>query len=47
MRDGEIVQVGPPLEVYDAPADEFVGGFIGNPPMNFLPARSPERDTAS
>jgi multiple sugar transport system ATP-binding protein len=38
MRDGEIVQCGPPLEVYDAPASVFVGGFIGSPPMNFLDA---------
>jgi multiple sugar transport system ATP-binding protein len=42
MRAGRIVQVGGPLEVYDAPADRFVGGFIGNPPMNFLDA-TPER----
>lgn len=42
MRAGRIVQVGGPLEVYDAPADRFVGGFIGNPPMNFL-AVTPER----
>jgi multiple sugar transport system ATP-binding protein len=39
MRHGRIVQIGPPLEVYDAPADEFVGGFLGAPPMNFVPAR--------
>jgi len=38
MRAGRIVQVGGPLEVYGAPADRFVGGFIGNPPMNFLAA---------
>ncbi|MEV0396159.1 ABC transporter ATP-binding protein [Polymorphospora rubra] len=38
MRDGRIAQIGPPLDVYDAPADEFVGGFLGAPPMNFLPA---------
>jgi multiple sugar transport system ATP-binding protein len=44
MRAGKIVQVGNPLEVYDAPADQFVGGFIGNPPMNFLPARLERRD---
>ncbi|NUO59466.1 MAG: ABC transporter ATP-binding protein [Hamadaea sp.] len=37
MRDGRIAQLGPPLEVYDAPADQFVGGFLGSPPMNFLP----------
>jgi len=36
MRAGRIVQLGGPLEVYDHPADVFVGGFIGSPPMNFL-----------
>ncbi|WP_330232086.1 ABC transporter ATP-binding protein [Nocardia sp. NBC_00508] len=36
MRDGAIVQCGPPTEVYDDPATEFVGGFLGSPPMNFL-----------
>jgi multiple sugar transport system ATP-binding protein len=36
MNAGSIIQVGAPLEVYDTPADRFVGGFIGNPPMNFL-----------
>src|SRR5215213_2238019 len=36
MYDGRIVQVDSPLAVYDDPADIFVGGFIGNPPMNFL-----------
>jgi multiple sugar transport system ATP-binding protein len=38
MNRGRIVQLGNPLEVYDNPADTFVGGFIGNPPMNFLEA---------
>jgi multiple sugar transport system ATP-binding protein len=37
MRDGQVVQCGTPLQVYDRPASTFVGGFIGNPPMNFLP----------
>jgi len=36
MRDGRIVQCGAPVEVYANPADEFVGGFLGSPPMNFL-----------
>jgi multiple sugar transport system ATP-binding protein len=36
MRDGQIVQVGEPMAVYDYPASAFVGGFIGTPPMNFL-----------
>ena len=39
MRDGVIVQSGTPTQVYDAPATEFVGSFIGNPPMNFLRGR--------
>jgi multiple sugar transport system ATP-binding protein len=38
MNKGRIVQLGIPLEVYDNPADTFVGGFIGTPPMNFLEA---------
>src|SRR5438094_1404179 len=36
MREGQIVQVADPMVVYDQPATEFVGSFIGNPPMNFL-----------
>jgi multiple sugar transport system ATP-binding protein len=37
MKDGEVQQVAPPLELYHKPANKFVAGFIGNPPMNFLP----------
>ena len=36
MKDGEIQQIGTPLEVYDDPANEFVAGFIGEPPMNLI-----------
>lgn len=38
MNQGKIVQAATPIEVYRNPAAEFVAGFIGNPPMNFLPA---------
>jgi multiple sugar transport system ATP-binding protein len=38
MNAGRIVQVDSPLAVYDRPADMFVGGFIGTPPMNFVRA---------
>ncbi|QYK41166.1 MAG: ABC transporter ATP-binding protein [Paracoccaceae bacterium] len=38
MNGGRIVQAAPPVEVYRNPAARFVGSFIGNPPMNFLPA---------
>ena len=36
MDRGTIQQVAPPLEVYQRPANLFVAGFIGTPPMNFL-----------
>ncbi len=39
MRDGKVVQVGAPLEVYRNPADTFVAGFLASPPMNLLDAR--------
>ncbi len=39
MRTGKILQLGAPLDIYQTPVDRFVGGFIGNPPMNFLAAR--------
>ena len=38
MHQGRIVQAASPVEVYRNPAARFVGSFIGNPPMNFLPA---------
>jgi multiple sugar transport system ATP-binding protein len=38
MRSGNLQQVGTPLEVYEQPANLFVAGFIGTPPMNFLQA---------
>lgn len=36
MKDGEIIQCDTPARIYDAPANRFVGSFIGSPPMNFL-----------
>jgi len=39
MRNGFIQQVGPPMEVYNQPQNQFVAGFIGSPPMNFFDAR--------
>lgn len=37
MNYGELQQVGNVDEVYNEPANEFVAGFVGEPPMNFLP----------
>jgi multiple sugar transport system ATP-binding protein len=36
MNNGEIQQVGAPMEVYDQPINMFVAGFIGSPAMNFF-----------
>ena len=56
MRDGELLQVGDPHEVYARPADVFVARFIGSPSINVLsgsfgrmapiwPSKSRERAT--
>jgi ABC-type sugar transport system ATPase subunit len=45
MKDGEIVQVGAPMEVYRNPADTFVAGFLASPPMNLVTGRL-DADTA-
>lgn len=34
MKDGVVQQMDAPLNVYDNPANLFVAGFIGTPPMN-------------
>ena len=39
MKDGWIMQVGTPQEVFDTPHNLFVAGFIGSPQMNFLKAK--------
>ena len=36
MKDGYVQQVGTPRDVYFHPANMFVAGFIGEPPMNFI-----------
>jgi sn-glycerol 3-phosphate transport system ATP-binding protein len=37
MADGRIQQLGVPEDLYDRPANLFVAGFIGSPPMNLVP----------
>jgi multiple sugar transport system ATP-binding protein len=36
MKDGFIQQVSDPITLYENPANKFVAGFIGSPPMNFM-----------
>jgi multiple sugar transport system ATP-binding protein len=38
FNKGHIEQIGAPLDLYDRPSNRFVGGFIGSPQMNMLPA---------
>jgi multiple sugar transport system ATP-binding protein len=38
LNHGRLQQIAPPRELYDEPANAFVAGFIGNPPMNLFPA---------
>jgi multiple sugar transport system ATP-binding protein len=44
MEQGDIMQAGPPLEVYNNPDNLFVAGFIGSPSMNFFDAAVGEKD---
>lgn len=39
MHEGVLQQLGTPGEIYNHPANEFVAGFVGEPPMNFLDCR--------
>ncbi len=39
LKKGLLQQVASPRELYDQPVNLFVAGFIGSPPMNFVPAR--------
>ncbi|WP_323765840.1 ABC transporter ATP-binding protein [Marinovum sp.] len=38
LHDGEIEQLGAPLDLYNRPANRFVAGFLGSPRMNFIEA---------
>ncbi|MEW6009134.1 MAG: sn-glycerol-3-phosphate ABC transporter ATP-binding protein UgpC [Candidatus Omnitrophota bacterium] len=44
LRNGVIQQFGEPISVYDKPANKFVAGFIGTPPMNFLTGLITKKD---
>ena len=39
MNEGEVVQIGTPVELFERPQHTFVGHFIGSPGMNLLPCR--------
>jgi multiple sugar transport system ATP-binding protein len=39
MSDGKVQQCGAPLDIFDRPKNRFVAGFLGTPPMNFVPGK--------
>ncbi len=44
LRDGTVQQIGAPMELFRHPANMFVAGFIGSPPMNFLDVQIARND---
>lgn len=44
LRGGKLQQIGPPRSIYEDPENEFVAGFLGSPPMNWIAI---ERDEAT
>ncbi|WFO74650.1 ABC transporter ATP-binding protein [Desulfurococcaceae archaeon MEX13E-LK6-19] len=44
MNEGKVMQVGTPIEVFEKPANMFVAGFIGVPPMNFMEGTLVEKE---
>ncbi len=44
MNKGKIQQVADPITIYDRPANKFVAGFFGNPPINFFEGELVSRD---
>lgn len=42
MKDGVILQLGPPEEIYNDPVNAYVAGFVGSPAMNLIPVTSIE-----
>jgi len=45
LKDGEVQQIGRPLDIYNHPNNEFVASFIGAPPMNITVARLNEEES--
>src|SRR5438876_1728935 len=43
MKDGVIMQVDKPLEIYNRPVNKFVASFVGSPPMNFMDVQVAKR----
>ncbi|GAB3836755.1 hypothetical protein GCM10029963_00950 [Micromonospora andamanensis] len=44
LKEGKVQQVGTPTEVYERPANQWVAGFVGSPPISLLPCHAEETD---
>ena len=44
LKEGDLMQCGTPTDIYNKPANEFVAGFVGSPPMNFINGVIEEED---
>jgi multiple sugar transport system ATP-binding protein len=44
INEGELMQIGSPDEIFQQPANEFVAGFVGEPPMSFIDAQYLEKE---
>ncbi|KMW59805.1 Dihydroxyacetone ABC transport system, ATP-binding protein [Candidatus Rhodobacter oscarellae] len=40
IRDGKVVAIGPPRDLYQAPSDTYVAQMVGSPPINFLQTKA-------
>ncbi len=47
LNEGKIQQIAEPATLYHKPANQFVGGFIGTPPMNFIETQVEKNDAIS
>lgn len=45
LNEGQVSQIGTPMELYHRPKNQFVAGFIGSPQMNFIPVSLLEKDS--
>jgi multiple sugar transport system ATP-binding protein len=45
LNKGKLMQIATPLELYNAPENKFVAGFIGSPAMNFIECKLEKQDT--
>ena len=46
LKDGEVMQVGAPMDLFNYPENKFVAGFLGSPKMNFFECKLASKNGA-